>query len=193
MYLRIYSLVAIWVGAVAAVEDLRVTNHSVLRVEFPTDEVGYIDELLSSNGLIEEVWQRRTVATGYEIDILVSSASLKNVTWLLARRRLRARVLSSVFNNCGGWRERYQSQTQPLPALLQLGEDFFADYRQLGDINAFLRNLAADYPKLATVFEIGVSWEARKILAVRITAPSTSDAQKPMVFLEAGIHSRWAH
>jgi hypothetical protein len=186
--MRILLLVYLQSLLLAAQANRRLKDHTAIRIEYSSAESVHIDELLESN-VVEEVWQRRNVgASSHEIDLLVSQQQLKNVSSLISRRQLQARVLSSVFNNC------YQAKhSSSLPPLLQPGEDFFADYRQLEDINIFLRSLETDYPTLASVFEIGTSWEGRGILAVRLTAPSSSPVQKPLVFLEAGIHSRYQH
>lgn len=54
----------------------------------------------------------------------------------------------------------------PAPEGYSLGFDHYASPSQ---INAFLRELEADYPDLVEVFEIGSSWQGRPILAARVT------------------------
>jgi hypothetical protein len=51
------------------------------------------------------------------------------------------------------------------------GADFFEAYRDHQEHMVFLQSLAAEYPQLATVIEIGQSVEGREILGLRVSGP----------------------
>ncbi|XP_055704366.1 carboxypeptidase B-like [Phlebotomus papatasi] len=65
----------------------------------------------------------------------------------------------------------------------------FSYYWQYSEINAYLRNLATEYPNLVTVEVAGESFEGREILVARISN-SNFDGTKPKIFIDAGIHAR---
>ena len=67
------------------------------------------------------------------------------------------------------------------------GEDWFADYKQFGDIETKLLAMANDRPDLVTLVDIGDSIEGRDIWALRI---SGSPSGKPAVLLNGTQHAR---
>lgn len=50
-----------------------------------------------------------------------------------------------------------------------------------------MAQLAAEHPELATLRELGRSWQGRPLKALEITAGNHT---KPTIFLEGGIHAR---
>jgi len=64
---------------------------------------------------------------------------------------------------------------------------FFEDFRTYDEYVTFLNNLAATYPDLAQVVNLGVSIEGRDLLAVRITGPGTD---KPGILNHGCQHAR---
>jgi len=76
------------------------------------------------------------------------------------------------------------------------GETFNGGYRTVEETYAFLNQMAAQYPKLATVFTYGQSWQKiqNPLTGFELTGIklSNTDARgnKPKFFLEAGIHAR---
>lgn len=66
--------------------------------------------------------------------------------------------------------------------------DFFDDFRPLTEVDAFLDELVARRPDLASRFEIGTSIEGRPIWGIRITSPS--EGCKPAFALNGITHAR---
>jgi len=68
---------------------------------------------------------------------------------------------------------------------------FFKDYRKLEEINSFMDDIVATYPKIAKKIKIGLSYENRTIYGVSLTgAALANNAPKPGIFYEGGIHAR---
>jgi zinc carboxypeptidase len=81
--------------------------------------------------------------------------------------------------------ERERLSLRPPP---QGGASFFADFRDLAEIDAQLDASAADNPELATVVELGDSLEGRAIRGLRITADGDDD--RPTLLITGGQHAR---
>lgn len=76
----------------------------------------------------------------------------------------------------------------PAPEGYALGFDHYATPTQ---IEAFLRQLEADYPNLVEVYEIGRSWEDRPIMAARVTNEALAGLEgRPMMYTDSQHHAR---
>lgn len=71
---------------------------------------------------------------------------------------------------------------------LQDSDSFFDTYRTYEDFEQFLRDLAATYPTIASVFHVGNSYEGRNITGIRIAGPA--NATRPGFFFNGGQHAR---
>lgn len=60
-------------------------------------------------------------------------------------------------------------------------------YARLGDIHAWLDELAIKYPDLAKTFIVGKTYEGRSIKGIKI---GDNDNSKPVIWIQAGIHAR---
>ena len=81
---------------------------------------------------------------------------------------------------------------------------FFQDFQRLGDIHAFMDNLAQRYPDLLTVESIGKTFENREMRIFKISSTTDNEKsekqqepaspkqtkRKAKFFLDAGIHAR---
>lgn len=74
-----------------------------------------------------------------------------------------------------------------LPPHIPGGGGFFDDFRDLATLEAEVDAVAAAYPDLVSIVDIGESVQGRTIRAVRL---STADADAPAVILTSGQHSR---
>ncbi|KAJ3660729.1 hypothetical protein Zmor_005165 [Zophobas morio] len=70
---------------------------------------------------------------------------------------------------------------------LPIGRIAFDQYLRYGEITAYLAQVAADNPRLATVSTIGESYENRTMNIIQI---SDGNGRKPVLFIEAGMHAR---
>ncbi|XP_076358373.1 carboxypeptidase B-like [Tachypleus tridentatus] len=64
----------------------------------------------------------------------------------------------------------------------------FGIYHTLEEIYAYIQNIASANSNIATTMNIGNTYENRPILGIKISGGSSSN--KPVIFLEFGIHSR---
>ncbi|MCK7489691.1 MAG: hypothetical protein MZU79_05220 [Anaerotruncus sp.] len=70
------------------------------------------------------------------------------------------------------------------------GELDFLHYHTYDEVNAFLRQWAADYPDLVDLYSVGKSFEGRDIWQITITNKATGkDTDKPAMFIEGNRHS----
>ncbi|EFA09249.1 carboxypeptidase B [Tribolium castaneum] len=72
---------------------------------------------------------------------------------------------------------------------LGLGKITFDQYLRHAEINAYLAQLAKDYPDTVILETIGQSYEKRDMNLVRISS-GPRDPPKPVIFVDAGIHAR---
>ncbi|KPI98272.1 Zinc carboxypeptidase A 1 [Papilio xuthus] len=65
----------------------------------------------------------------------------------------------------------------------------FDRYLELEEIDAYLADVANKYPDLVTL-QNGTTFEGRPIYLMKIAKPSDDDKEKPIIIVDAGIHSR---
>ncbi|XP_013782742.1 carboxypeptidase B-like [Limulus polyphemus] len=61
-------------------------------------------------------------------------------------------------------------------------------YHNLEEIYDYIQNIVAAYPNISSVMNIGKTYEDRSILGIKISGGTSSE--KPVIFLEFGIHAR---
>jgi len=61
-------------------------------------------------------------------------------------------------------------------------------YHNLADINKWMQDLVSANPKIASLFDIGQTYENRTVYGIKIT--STVSANKPQIYYDGGIHAR---
>ena len=83
--------------------------------------------------------------------------------------------------------EKERSQLRAARKLDQ-GEVSFDKFMRYEEIQAYLSQLAADHPDIATVDTIGDTYEGRQISIIRIS--SGGDGTKPIILIDGGIHAR---
>ncbi|KAI5631638.1 zinc carboxypeptidase domain-containing protein [Phthorimaea operculella] len=70
------------------------------------------------------------------------------------------------------------------------GSFSWTSYYDVAGIHGYLRNMSRMYPKWAKVVSAGKSYEARDMLGLRIKTRTPGVTQKPIIFIESGIHAR---
>ncbi|RZC35009.1 Peptidase M14 and/or Propep M14 domain containing protein [Asbolus verrucosus] len=65
----------------------------------------------------------------------------------------------------------------------------FDQYYRHAEINAYLEQLAKDYPDVVTLENFGQSYQKRQMNLVRISS-GPRNPPKPIIFIDAGIHAR---
>ena len=70
----------------------------------------------------------------------------------------------------------------------KLGDFDYGSYHQLDDINHWMNDIEAAYPKYVTVFNITRSYQHRDIFGMKISIPNAS--KKPALWFDGGIHAR---
>ncbi|XP_025832585.1 carboxypeptidase B-like [Agrilus planipennis] len=65
----------------------------------------------------------------------------------------------------------------------------FRRYERHETINNYLKSLASKYPELVSLENIGQSFEGRDMIVIKIST-GRGTKQKPVIFIDAGIHAR---
>jgi len=68
------------------------------------------------------------------------------------------------------------------------GDFDYGKYHTLDEINHWMNDLEAQYPKIITIFNVSRSYQSRDIYAMKISIPNASN--KPAIWLDGGIHAR---
>ncbi|XP_045445886.1 zinc carboxypeptidase-like [Melitaea cinxia] len=63
-------------------------------------------------------------------------------------------------------------------------------YYDVDDIYNYLSNVSETYPQWTEIIVGGKSYEGRQIKGIRINTPTEDGVEKPVFFIEAGIHAR---
>lgn len=67
---------------------------------------------------------------------------------------------------------------------------FFDDYQRYSTMMSFLQQVQAIYPNLVELEKIGTSFEGRDLMMVKISGENGNCKQKPIIWIDAGIHAR---
>jgi murein tripeptide amidase MpaA len=71
----------------------------------------------------------------------------------------------------------------------KVGESsFFEDYHTWEEVHAYIEGLAAKYPNLATVWQVGTTYEGRPMKAITLSTKPNSG--KPSLWFDGGLHAR---
>jgi murein tripeptide amidase MpaA len=69
-------------------------------------------------------------------------------------------------------------------------DDWFKSYHDYNATVNWMKNLVTQFPSLATLVTIGTSYQGRTIYGVHVTGKNSSNAAKPGIFYDGGIHAR---
>lgn len=64
----------------------------------------------------------------------------------------------------------------------------YSKYHRLDEINHWMNDIEAAYPKYVTLFNVSRSYQGRDIYAMKISIPNAS--KKPALWFDGGIHAR---
>jgi len=70
----------------------------------------------------------------------------------------------------------------------QEGLDFFTAYHPYEEVVTWLQEVQSNFPQLATLVDIGKTYEGRTQWAIKLT--SRTGSNKPILFIDAAIHAR---
>ncbi|KAL0867457.1 hypothetical protein ABMA27_008244 [Loxostege sticticalis] len=66
----------------------------------------------------------------------------------------------------------------------------FNDYPRYAEVDAYMENIAAQYPNLVTIVNAGKSFEGRDMKYLKISTTNFADTSKPIYFMDAMMHAR---
>jgi hypothetical protein len=111
---------------------------------------------------------------------LAKHAFLKNLDASNITHRIVLENVQSAIN------EQFTQNNQARSSRLNFN---YEGYNKLSSIENWIDDMQRDYPKYLTVFELGKSFEQRRIRGLKLSVPSAK-IPKPAIFLEGGMHSR---
>ncbi len=160
-------------------ERMRFDGHKLVEVALPEHEqLRIFEDLVGDNTGTEpgkwDIWSHGAVGIG-KVDLRVSPEQLDE---------LLAAGLDVTVNidDVQPWVDANYERS------LASGS-FYDDYHPLDEVFAYMEGLAAAYPDLAKIEDIGQSLEGRPMRAIRITGPGDPDS-KPGFFFHGGQHAR---
>ncbi|KAJ8922113.1 hypothetical protein NQ315_004047 [Exocentrus adspersus] len=113
------------------------------------------------------------------VDIMISSQGQNKFNHVLKKENIDYSVLVEDL-------ETYLEINNATPRTVR-GNVTFLDFMRHDDINAYLEQLASNYPQLVNIEPIGKSFEGRNLLLIKISSGGTN---KPLIYAEAAIHAR---
>lgn len=168
-------LVAASVAAGEVAAPVRYDGHQVLRVQ-PANQA----QLRRLLALADDVWTERP-GLWAPVDVRVSSATAA---------RLRAEGfdvqvrVADVQAAVDAERARLAALVDPAAA----PSDWFAEFRDWDEIDAYMDTLAAQRPELVSLEPVGTSLEGRPIRAMRLLSPATTG--KAAMLVSGTMHAR---
>lgn len=135
--------------------------------------------------LAVDEWSERT-AIGAPIDIALAQSDLGILELLTGEYELLATDLG-VLVQAEQTRLASRSISPPLFADGHLDPEFFAEFRNLEELEQAWTEIALASPELISRKQIGVSYEGRELWAFEI---STAPADAPAIFINFGQHAR---
>ena len=121
---------------------------------------------------------------GRTIDILVSPENLSYAERVITDTG----AIIEVLNEDVG--EDIDKENNKSQKLLSSATSFFQGYHSVKDQHAFLDKLVKLHPDTAETFSIGKSYEKRDLQAIRISNNLSSSGNKPLIWVDGGIHAR---
>ena len=169
--------------------------HGQMVIRVRTTSQAQLDAMLA---LTESVWTEHT-GVG-PLDIQIKRSSLDAITALGIPHDVLIEDLQA--HTTAGWNQLVeidrleQSSRDPNQGQRGAGvhdDAWFANYKQLNDITAYINNIVALRPDLASTSVIGQSYEGRDMFAITISAPDAVEnplADRPVVFIFSTVHAR---
>jgi len=183
-------LLALIVAASAQLspDHIRYDGHKVLRLTFRQSNEQTQGQLESILPVGIDWWREPNVPVNGEAvtaDIRVSPSQYDLVTHALRSNGVEFFV----------WIEDVQKlmDEQMIPAPKSgTAADWFTEYHQYDATITWIKQLAQQYATIATLVNVGKTFEGRDILGLRITGPTIANASnaKPAIFNDGGIHAR---
>ncbi|GJQ71042.1 hypothetical protein Trydic_g952 [Trypoxylus dichotomus] len=156
-------------------------NYTVYQLLPSTEEqLGYIGNFTNSKFL--DFWSQPRVL-GVPITVMVAPKVHNTFTSALKKAHIQHSLL--IENVERSFEEERNRQKMRLR--LSKGKISFSEYNRYEEIQDYLTELAAKYPDIATVEEIGSSYEGRPISMIKIGVGSSDN---PTILVDGGIHAR---
>ncbi|KAF2889623.1 hypothetical protein ILUMI_16549 [Ignelater luminosus] len=177
-----YLLVLVAVVAAVWAEQFSYEGYKVFRLNLSHEN--QLRALASFNkNEIVDFWSSLRF-DGNPIDVMVKPEMQHIFGWFLNVNSIKHEIL---IDNVQDVVQKERVMQQRAPRMPQ-GRISFEKYNKHDEINAYLEQLARDHPDVATLENIGKSYEGRDLKILKIsTDPS---ANKPVIFVDAGIHAR---
>ncbi|XP_071944571.1 carboxypeptidase B-like [Antedon mediterranea] len=184
MDLRLVCLAAVVV--LCAAEPRRYDGYKVFRITPNSDDD--MKALKKLKSVVEDkvdFW-RDIRAVGSPVDIMVSPQMEKLLANIAKEYKLDVDVaiedIQPLFDD-----QMKHSREMSAKGIIGGGSFDYTEYHTLDEINTWIEDIVSTYPALVKKVPVGSSYEGRNIYALKL---GSSKLDKPIVWLEGGIHSR---
>ncbi|XP_028160940.1 carboxypeptidase B-like isoform X1 [Ostrinia furnacalis] len=179
------SLVFLLLATVSAGKHDQYSGYSVHGIKLRTQsDKAFIEELTQSLDL--DVWQVGNPESR-DAQLMLSPEDRVAVLDDLDKHGLEhylhvadvAKVLEAHEKEVNQWKQSRSGRLMP-----------FNDYPRYEEVDAYLEQIAAQYPELVTLVNAGQSFEGRDIKYLKISTTNFTDTSKPVYFMDAMMHAR---
>ncbi|KAK4877363.1 hypothetical protein RN001_009869 [Aquatica leii] len=175
--------IVFWAVVLAAcAEKVSYDGYKVYRLNLTNQKQLSVLTKLVDNSLID-FWSTLRLSSK-PVDVMIHPKVDPMFTWILNSQGIHHEVLIKNVENVLKKEKLVQKQS-PLP---QKGRISFTQYNRFEQINNYLYQLQQDYPNIVTLQSIGSTYEGRDMMVIQIS--TDPDANKPVIFIDAGIHAR---
>jgi hypothetical protein len=172
-------LIAVLLG-VALATRVSYDGYKVLRLNPTQEQWKLLQRFRNRPGF--DFWQEPR-RPGGNLDIMVSPNKLPSFLAYLHATRVSYNIINQNVQTLVDAEIKHQETAQKTPRAIS-----FDQYYRYDAINAYLQELAVNYPQLVTLETIGKSYEGRDMIVLKIS--SGGGGTRPVVLVDGGIHAR---
>ncbi|XP_031418410.1 carboxypeptidase A2-like [Clupea harengus] len=157
----------------------------VLRIDAESDEHIELLQALENEQDWELDFWLHPVSSELPVDIRVPYASLNAVKDYLKSNNI---AFSIMIDNLQERLDEEEAEMEENKERERNSRSFnFGAYHKLETVYSWMDTLVADYPRVVSKEQIGLSYESRPMYVLKF---STGGAKRPAIWIDAGIHSR---
>jgi len=172
-------LVAVLLG-VALATRVSYDGYKVLRLNPTEEQWKLLQNFRNRPGF--DFW-REPRRPGGILDVMVSPKKLPSFLAYLHVTRVSYEVINENVQTLIDAEIKNQETAHKTPRAIS-----FDQYYRYDEINAYLQELAVNYPQLVTLESIGKSYQGRDMVVIKIS--SGGGGTRPVILVDGGIHAR---
>eukprot|EP01099_Mayorella_cantabrigiensis_P004398 TRINITY_DN3300_c0_g2_i1.p1 TRINITY_DN3300_c0_g2~~TRINITY_DN3300_c0_g2_i1.p1 ORF type:complete len:417 (+),score=92.26 TRINITY_DN3300_c0_g2_i1:47-1297(+) len=178
--MRLLLLLALVFFAVQARKDY--TGHVVFRLQAPEDIQIRALEFLKADPEHYDFWT--PISPSRFIDLRVHPSKIAEIQDMFSQLGIEYDIMIENLQDI------IETERRTLKAPSDfMADDYYQHYHTYDENIQWLKTLAATYPNMTKLINIGSSYQGRDLLALKVFAPG-STTQKRALWIDGGIHAR---